>query len=130
MGEHMPSAMGRLQAPQGWSQATAQQTPSTHMPLAHSAPSPQGVPGAEASWRHTPSPSQTSVVQAIPSSQSSSDAHGGRALYSPADMSKPEEIAEMIALADREFGGCDILIELQRCGRGLSVSYAIGVISG
>lgn len=35
---------------------------------------------------------------------------GVTALYSPADMTKPAEIAQMIALADRDLGGCDILI--------------------
>jgi 3-hydroxybutyrate dehydrogenase len=33
-----------------------------------------------------------------------------RALYSPADMSKPGEIAEMIRTAEQAFGGVDILV--------------------
>jgi 3-hydroxybutyrate dehydrogenase len=32
------------------------------------------------------------------------------AVYSPADMSKPSEIAEMIALAETTFGGVDVLV--------------------
>ncbi|MEM7694473.1 MAG: 3-hydroxybutyrate dehydrogenase [Pseudomonadota bacterium] len=35
---------------------------------------------------------------------------GVKALYSGADMTKPDEIAEMMAMAERELGGCDILI--------------------
>src|SRR4051794_22987981 len=35
---------------------------------------------------------------------------GVEALYSPADMSKPSEIAEMIALAQKTFGGVDVLV--------------------
>ena len=35
---------------------------------------------------------------------------GVNALYSPADMSKPAEIADMIKTADRAFGGVDILV--------------------
>src|SRR2546423_8194464 len=35
---------------------------------------------------------------------------GVRALYSPADMSKPAEIAEMIRTAEQAFGGVDILV--------------------
>ena len=33
-----------------------------------------------------------------------------KAIYSPADMTKPAEIAGMIALAEREFGAVDILV--------------------
>jgi len=33
-----------------------------------------------------------------------------RALYSPADMTKPDEIAEMIATAEKALGGVDILV--------------------
>ncbi|HEX2656341.1 MAG TPA: 3-hydroxybutyrate dehydrogenase [Xanthobacteraceae bacterium] len=33
-----------------------------------------------------------------------------KALYSPADMTKPNEIAEMIATAERSFGAVDILV--------------------
>src|SRR6266700_719889 len=33
-----------------------------------------------------------------------------RALYSPADMTKPAEIAEMIRTAEQAFGGIDILV--------------------
>jgi 3-hydroxybutyrate dehydrogenase len=35
---------------------------------------------------------------------------GVRALYSPADMTKPAEIAEMIRTAEQAFGGVDILV--------------------
>lgn len=35
---------------------------------------------------------------------------GVRAIYSPADMTKPEEIAEMIATAEKAFGGVDVLV--------------------
>jgi 3-hydroxybutyrate dehydrogenase len=35
---------------------------------------------------------------------------GVRALYSPADMSKADEIAGMIALAEKEFGSVDVLV--------------------
>ncbi len=33
-----------------------------------------------------------------------------RVIYSPADMSKPAEIAGMVALAEKEFGKVDILV--------------------
>ena len=35
---------------------------------------------------------------------------GVKALYSPADMSKPAEIAEMIATAEKTFGSLDVLV--------------------
>ncbi len=35
---------------------------------------------------------------------------GVKAVYSPADMSKPREIAEMIALAEKTFGRADVLV--------------------
>jgi 3-hydroxybutyrate dehydrogenase len=35
---------------------------------------------------------------------------GTRAVYSPADMSKPEEIADMIKLAEGTFGAVDVLV--------------------
>ncbi|MCB5174060.1 MULTISPECIES: 3-hydroxybutyrate dehydrogenase [Microvirga] len=35
---------------------------------------------------------------------------GVKAIHSPADMSKPEEIADMIRLAEETFGGVDILV--------------------
>lgn len=35
---------------------------------------------------------------------------GGKALYHAADMSKPAEIADLIATAEREFGGIDVLV--------------------
>jgi 3-hydroxybutyrate dehydrogenase len=35
---------------------------------------------------------------------------GVRAIYSPADMTRPAEIAEMVATAERELGSCDILV--------------------
>lgn len=37
-------------------------------------------------------------------------ATGVKAFYSPADMSKPDQIADMLAFAEKELGGCDILI--------------------
>jgi 3-hydroxybutyrate dehydrogenase len=36
--------------------------------------------------------------------------HGGRVAHHPADMAQPEQIAELIAHAEREFGGVDILV--------------------
>jgi 3-hydroxybutyrate dehydrogenase len=36
--------------------------------------------------------------------------HSIRAAYSPADMSKPAEIRDMIAAAERDLGACDILV--------------------
>ena len=36
--------------------------------------------------------------------------YGVKAIYSPADMSKPHEIEEMIRLAERTFGSVDILV--------------------
>src|SRR5215217_6715998 len=36
--------------------------------------------------------------------------YGTRALYSPADMTKPAEIAEMIATAEKTFGSVDVLV--------------------
>jgi 3-hydroxybutyrate dehydrogenase len=36
--------------------------------------------------------------------------HGVKAIYSPADMSKPDEIAAMIRLAEETFGSVDILV--------------------
>ncbi|GEP00903.1 3-hydroxybutyrate dehydrogenase [Methylobacterium haplocladii] len=35
---------------------------------------------------------------------------GVRAIHSPADMTKPAEIAEMIAMAEKEFGRVDVLV--------------------
>src|SRR5436305_15277310 len=35
---------------------------------------------------------------------------GVKAIYSPADMTKPAEIAEMIALAEKTFGAVDVLV--------------------
>lgn len=36
--------------------------------------------------------------------------HGGKALYHAADMSKPAEIADLIATTESEFGGIDVLV--------------------
>ena len=36
--------------------------------------------------------------------------YGVKAIYSPADMTKPAEIRAMIALAKAELGGCDVLV--------------------
>ncbi|XWN32257.1 MAG: 3-hydroxybutyrate dehydrogenase [Devosia sp.] len=49
-------------------------------------------------------------ADAIEAERKSLEAKGVKAAYSPADMTKPDQIAEMIALAEREMGGCDILI--------------------
>src|SRR5690606_40608569 len=35
---------------------------------------------------------------------------GGKVGHHPADVSKPEQIADMVAYAQREFGGVDILV--------------------
>ncbi len=35
---------------------------------------------------------------------------GVKALYSPADMTKPAEIAAMVAMAETNFGACDVLV--------------------
>src|SRR5579871_5885966 len=35
---------------------------------------------------------------------------GVKALYSPADMTKPDEIADMVATAERTFGSVDVLV--------------------
>jgi 3-hydroxybutyrate dehydrogenase len=35
---------------------------------------------------------------------------GVKAIYSPADMTKPKEIADMVALAERTFGSLDVLV--------------------
>ena len=40
---------------------------------------------------------------------------GVKAIYSPADMTKPDEVAGMIAMAEKNFGACDILI----CNAGI-----------
>ncbi|MGD2141110.1 MAG: 3-hydroxybutyrate dehydrogenase [Burkholderiales bacterium] len=36
--------------------------------------------------------------------------HGVKVVYSPADMTRPDEIADMIATAQRELGGVDVLV--------------------
>ncbi|MVA23664.1 3-hydroxybutyrate dehydrogenase [Agrobacterium vitis] len=38
------------------------------------------------------------------------EAGGGKALYHPADMTKPKEIAELVETAIAEFGGIDVLV--------------------
>ena len=35
---------------------------------------------------------------------------GVKAIYSPADMTKPAEIAEMIAATEKTIGRCDVLV--------------------
>jgi 3-hydroxybutyrate dehydrogenase len=40
---------------------------------------------------------------------------GVKAIYSPADMTKPDDVAAMVALAEKTFGACDILI----CNAGI-----------
>lgn len=49
-------------------------------------------------------------ADAIEEERASLEAMGVKAVYSGADMTKPAEIAEMIASAGTEFGGVDILI--------------------
>ena len=38
------------------------------------------------------------------------EAHGGKAIYHGADMTQPEEIADLIASAEKTFGGVDVLV--------------------
>lgn len=38
------------------------------------------------------------------------EAHGGKVIYHPADMTKPQEITDMIETAISEFGGLDVLV--------------------
>jgi len=40
---------------------------------------------------------------------------GVKAVYSPADMTKPEEVAAMIALSESTYGACDVLV----CNAGI-----------
>jgi 3-hydroxybutyrate dehydrogenase len=40
---------------------------------------------------------------------------GVKAIYSPADMTKPDEVAAMVALAETTFGACDVLV----CNAGI-----------
>ena len=42
--------------------------------------------------------------------QADAQAHGGRARFDPADMLRPDQIAAMIARAERDFGSVDILV--------------------
>jgi len=49
-------------------------------------------------------------ADAIETERAALEGHGVKAVYSPADMSKPAEIAAMIDEAERTLGGCDILI--------------------
>jgi 3-hydroxybutyrate dehydrogenase len=49
-------------------------------------------------------------VSAIEAVRAGLEADGGRIVYHPADMAKPDEIAEMIAAAIAEFGGIDVLV--------------------
>ena len=38
------------------------------------------------------------------------EAHGGKAIYHGADMTKPAEIADLIATAEKTFGGVDVIV--------------------
>lgn len=38
------------------------------------------------------------------------EAHGGKAIYHGADMTKPNEISDLIATAEKTFGGVDVLV--------------------
>ncbi|MDH4412848.1 MAG: 3-hydroxybutyrate dehydrogenase [Rhizobium sp.] len=38
------------------------------------------------------------------------EAHGGKSIYHGADMTKPAEIADLIATAEKTFGGVDVLV--------------------
>ena len=49
-------------------------------------------------------------VSSIEATRSGLEGGGARILYHPADMSKPDEIADMIAAALAEFGGIDVLV--------------------
>ena len=49
-------------------------------------------------------------ADAIEAERKKLEATGVKAVYSPADMTKPDEIAGMIADAESKLGGCDILI--------------------
>src|SRR5437868_2105420 len=40
---------------------------------------------------------------------------GVKAAYSPADMTKPDEVAAMVALSETTYGACDILV----CNAGI-----------
>ena len=49
-------------------------------------------------------------VSAIETIRTGLEAGGGKIVYNPADMAKPDEIAEMIAGVMAEFGGIDVLV--------------------
>ncbi|MBU0739406.1 MAG: 3-hydroxybutyrate dehydrogenase [Alphaproteobacteria bacterium] len=46
----------------------------------------------------------------IEKARKSLEAHGGNALYHGGDMTKPAEIADLIATAEKTFGGVDVLV--------------------
>jgi 3-hydroxybutyrate dehydrogenase len=46
----------------------------------------------------------------IESNRKALEARGGKAIYHGADMTKPEEIADLIATAEKTFGGVDVLV--------------------
>ncbi|WP_377274761.1 3-hydroxybutyrate dehydrogenase [Rhizobium sp. R86522] len=46
----------------------------------------------------------------IEQARKSLEAHGGNALYHGGDMTKPAEIADLIATAEKTFGGVDVLV--------------------
>ena len=46
----------------------------------------------------------------IEKTRKSLEAHGGKALYHGGDMTKPAEIADLIATAEKSFGGVDVLV--------------------
>jgi 3-hydroxybutyrate dehydrogenase len=49
-------------------------------------------------------------VSAIETIRTGLEASGGKIVYNPADMAKPDEIAEMVAGVLAEFGGIDVLV--------------------
>ena len=46
----------------------------------------------------------------IEANRKAPEAHGGKALWHGADMTKPAEIADLIATAEKAFGGIDVLV--------------------
>lgn len=60
-------------------------------------------------------------ADAIEAERRGLEAAGVRALYSPADMTRPDEIEGLIAMAADGFGGCDILIN------NAGIQYVAGI---
>lgn len=49
-------------------------------------------------------------AEEIEANRKALETHGGKAIYHGADMTKPEEIADLIATAEKTFGGVDVLV--------------------